>query len=465
MESSRAIQERIDDLRIRGRAIVDAAKAQQRQLSDDELGEFNNITDVLLPEAEKQFASAVAIENKVVALSAEKRLQEKYNAISTALDDQTPSRPRVLPTNGILPGEGASSGNAHFRHSKLKCFTDNQSAFDAGMWMRAVVAKERNREDVRALQHCREHGLSISNTMSEGTGATGGYLVPAQLAASIIEFREKVGVARQVCQVMPMSGDTLSLPKRTSGLTVYAPGEAASITASDAAVSQIELINKKRAVLSQLSQELSDDSLVSVTDFLFTEMAYALALQEDKELINGTGAATTYFGVRGLLNRIGSAGVSTAATGHDTWPELDLADVMACMSLLPERYTRELSWICSRNFYFGVLLRLEAAGGGNTIATLSAGASGNPTFMGYPVRITHQMPVATAAATVCALFGSFSEAVVLGDRGGISLARSDDYGFASDLITLRATSRYDMNVHEPGDSSNAGAYVALKTAS
>ncbi len=77
--------------------------------------------------------------------------------------------------------------------------------------------------------------------------------------------------------------------------------------------------------------------------------------------------------------------------------------------------------------------------------------------MGYPVYLTAQMPTATAAATVCALFGSFSKAVVLGDRAGIRVARSDDYKFLDDKITLKASSRYDFNVYDPGDSTDAGA--------
>ncbi len=63
----------------------------------------------------------------------------------------------------------------------------------------------------------------------------------------------------------------------------------------------------------------------------------------------------------------------------------------------------------------------------------------------------------------CALFGAFNQAVILADRGGIRLQRSDDIKFVEDQIALKAVSRYDMNVHDPGDSSNAGAYVALST--
>ena len=73
------------------------------------------------------------------------------------------------------------------------------------------------------------------------------------------------------------------------------------------------------------------------------------------------------------------------------------------------------------------------------------------------------MPTAKADSSKCALFGSFSQAVILGNRGGIRVASSDDFKFSEDLISLRATSRYDMNVHEPGTSGTAGAYVALST--
>lgn len=466
MESSKALQEQLDALAIEAKAMVEVAKRESRELNADESARFDEITETLVPEVKNKIATAVKREEAILELANQNRRNNKVEELSEILNRPGGARP-VLPVNGKEPAgdDGAEQDRIYVRHSKLKVFSNNRQAFDAGMWLRAVAAKERNREDVKALQHCRNRGLDISNTMTEGTGATGGYVVPAQIAADMIAFRENVGVARRVCRIMPMTADTLTIPKRAGGLTVYAPGEGNSITASDASLSQVELINKKRAVLAQLSQELSDDSLVSITDFLFEEMTYALALQEDKELINGTGAATTYFGVRGLLNKIGAGGVSTAATGHDTWPELDIADVTAAVGLLPERYDRDLSWICSRNFYYTVFARLMVSAGGNAVSELSAGTGGVRQFLGYPVYITSQMPTSTAAATVCALFGSFSQAAVLGDRGGITVSRDDSLGFASDLITLKATSRYDFNVHEPGTASAAGAYVALKTAS
>jgi HK97 family phage major capsid protein len=88
-------------------------------------------------------------------------------------------------------------------------------------------------------------------------------------------------------------------------------------------------------------------------------------------------------------------------------------------------------------------------------------------FLGYPVYFTNQMPTSTAAATVAALFGAYSQAAVIGDRMGITIAQSEHLGFAEDVLAVRATTRYDINVYDSGSATanDVGAYVGLKTAS
>ncbi len=465
MESSKAIQEQIDALAIEAKALIATAKRESRELSTEEAERFDAITKTEIVGLKAKLTTALNREEEVLKLSNENRRNASVAELDEMLNSPTREPRTVLPVNGRLSGE-PQEDRIFVRQAKLKAFKNERDAFDAGMWIRAIAAKEQNKEDVKALQHCqRRNGLFIGNTAYEYSGPQGGYLVPAQISQTIIDVRENVGVARQVCEVMPMSGDTLTVPKRSSGMTVYAPGETNAITTSDKTWKHVELINKKRAVAAYISQELVDDALISIVDNIISEMGYSLALQEDNELINGTGANTTYFGVTGLKSSIGTAGVSTAATGHDTWPELDVHDFAACIGLLPERFNRNPSWICSSNFYNGAMLNVAYSGGGNTIATLTEGARGNRTFLGYPVYVTSQMPLTTAAATVCALFGSFDMGVILGDRMGIRFGRDDSSQFLSDLTTLKATVRYDIKVHQPGDSSNAGAYVALKTAS
>jgi HK97 family phage major capsid protein len=467
VKSVKVLTEERDELAFEAKGIYEAAKRSNRELTEEEDKRFKDITDeksglicnleVKIKEAQEREDAIMAVTKEAIRKTTIEKLDEMTNAST---------RQRVLPTNGVPADDNRDpSGRIFVRSAKLKAFKNERDAFDSGMWLRAVTARMRNEDDKAATLHCQRNGLQIQNTMSEGTGTGGGYLTPAPLSATLIDVRENVGVARQTADIQPMTSDTLTIPKRNGGLTVYAPGEATALTPSDKTFKQVELITKRRGVLSYISQELTDDALINIVDNVVSEMAYALALQEDVEYINGTGAATTYFGVRGLLSSIGTGGVSTAATGHDTWGEIDMADFTAFMGLLPERYTVSPAFICSSNFYHTVMLRLLASAGGNSISTLQSGAGASRQFLGYPVFVTSQMPTTTAVSTKCCLFGAFNMGVILGDRVGIRIARDDSVGFASDYVALKAVSRYDIRVHEAGTASAAGAYVALSTAS
>lgn len=408
--------------------------------------------------------AALAQERKILEQSEIRRGRIMTQSISG--NSPYSNQQLVLPVNGVLP-ENQERPRVAVRVGKLKAFRNEGDAFNAGMFLRAAVAQMYNRHDADAVAHCQRLGWQVTNAGIEGTGASGGYLVPAPIASALIDVRERVGVARRTMNIQPMTADTLSVNRRDGGLTVYYGSEnpSSDMTASDKSWSQIELVAKKRYVVHQISQELVDDALISVVDDAVNEMGYALASKEDAEFINGDGTSS-YGGIMGLKSSLGSAGVSTAATGHDTWGELDIADFTAAIGKLPDKYGRfETAWICSSAFYHTAMLKVLAQAGGNTIVSLQAGAGAAPTFLGAPVYFSEFMPTSTAVSTVCAFYGAFSQAAILGDRMGIRIGRSDEFAFLRDLVTLKATSRYDMNVHAGGDASNSGAYVGLSTAS
>lgn len=463
MKTVKQIEEDIDSLSFEAEGIYESAKRSGRELTSEEAARFDAITDKKSGEIamlSKQLEEARDRELKIKELSEEKRRERSLAEIK-----EVTNRPsRVLPQNGVLPNDQSEQPRVIQRMAKLKAFKNDQTAYECGMWMRAVVGREYNRPDKNAEVFCQSRGLLLTNAGNEGGGTAGGYLVPTPLAQTIIDVREEVGVARRICNIQPMTSDTLSIPRRAGGLTVYYSGEGVTMSTSDKTWGQVELTAKKRHVAHQISQELVDDALISVVDDAVSEMAYALADKEDEEIINGDGSST-YGGVLGLKSAIGAGGVATALTGHDTWPELDMGDFTACMGKLPTKYGRAPVWVCSGNFYWTAMMNVMASAGGNSISSLAMGPNGEPRFMGLPVYFTDKMPKTTAAATVCALFGTFSMGVILGDRTGLRVARSDEYAFLNDMTTLKATSRYDFNIHAPGDATNPGAYVALKTAS
>ena len=120
------------------------------------------------------------------------------------------------------------------------------------------------------------------------------------------------------------------------------------------------------------------------------------------------------------------------------------------------------AFVCSSAFYDSVMARLLNAAGGNTIAALQAGDA-DAQFLGKPVYFTDQMPTATAVSTIHCLYGSFADAVMIGMREGITVATSTERFFETREIGILGQTAYDILVHEGGDASNAGAYVALKT--
>jgi len=104
-------------------------------------------------------------------------------------------------------------------------------------------------------------------------------------------------------KVMPMNSDTLTIPRRASGLTAYYVAEAGSITASDMGWDQVNLVAKKLAVLARYSSEVNEDSILDFANTLADEIAYAFANAEDQAGFNGDGTST-YGGITGVRDKL-----------------------------------------------------------------------------------------------------------------------------------------------------------------
>jgi HK97 family phage major capsid protein len=434
-------------------ALLAVAGEQQRDLSADELVEFNGYS--------------AAIETKRTELEAAEDFESKRRLIAEVRTSQ--SQPVQAPATFSARSAG-NRLNAQHRVAPLRAFkgeAGQRDALDCGYWLRALMARMYRTTDEEAEQRVATRGwgnLLKRGTATEGNPGGGGYLVPTPLSNAIIDIRAEAGISRQVARVIPMTANDLTIPKKLAGTTVYYPGEAGAITPSDQTWGQIGLNAKKRAILSYVSNELRDDAIINIMDDLASQMGQDFAVKEDSEFILGDGTST-YGGEVGLSAAVGAGGVVSAQTGHDTWGELDLADITAAMGALPSKWRAySPAWICSASFYHTALVRLLLASSGNRVADLEGGPNQRPTFSGYPVYFTDLLPTTTAAATIVAFFGAFSQAVIIGDRTGIRIDQSEHAAFENDVTAIRGTTRYDILVHEPGTASVAGAYVALKTA-
>lgn len=424
--------------------LSDRLAAEDRDHTEEELSTQNRLKAELESLGPK-IADEEKIQNQIKALA---------NQPGTTIPVMTPenhqlSAPVQKPDSIVIP-----------RGAKPKHFEDRLSAYKAGQWISATLFRNQ-----KSQLWCKEHGVE-QLAHSEGTNTAGGYLVLPEFETAIINLRETYGTFRRNARVRPMMTDTLSIPRLVSGLTTYFIGEGGTPTDSSKVWDQVKLVAKKLACLSYWSNELGDDSFISIADDLAQEMAYQFALKEDQCGWVGDGTST-YGGMVGATVKINdgnhAGSIYTAASGNTAFSTLDREDFLGCIGKLPRYAHPRAKWYISAAGYAASAGALSYAAGGNDTSNLSGGLT--QTFMGYPVEFVQVMnsTLTTQANTIVALFGDLGLAASMGDRKGLSIAVSDQVNFTSDQMVIRGISRFDINVHDVGDGSTAGPLVALKT--
>ena len=116
-----------------------------------------------------------------------------------------------------------------------------------------------------------EQALAIRNAMSTTTAAEGGYTVPAEIAAMVVDSMKAFGGMRQVAQVISTAGgNSLNYPTSDGTSEVgeivaeNAAATGADITFGTVAVNPYKYSSKKIA----LPVELIQDSAIDVIQFV-----------------------------------------------------------------------------------------------------------------------------------------------------------------------------------------------------
>jgi len=336
----------------------------------------------------------------------------------------------------------------------LKHLKDAETAHGLGQFFLGSMGNKSAQQWVSDRYGAKAHG-EVNNSL-------GGFLVPDELEQAIIDLRAQFGKFRANTRVLNMSRDTLLINRIAGGLTASFVGEGSSISETDASFDQVSLVARKAATLTKYSRELAEDSVVNLGDFLAGEVARAFANAEDEAGFNGDGTSSNG-GIVGLKNAVGSAGQKTGS--GNAYSELTLADFTGTVGLAPEYVFSQGTpkWYMSTQFYHTVVLDLLADAGGNTNLTLAGGVA-VPSLFGYEVVLADVLPKTEANSQICAYFGALELGATMGDRRPTEIAVSEDRFFEADQIGVRGTTRFDINCHDVGDSSTAGAIVALKTA-
>lgn len=108
----------------------------------------------------------------------------------------------------------------------------------------------------------------------------------------------------------------------------------------------------------------------------------------------------------------------------------------------------------------GYASMVRTAGGAQGVDPIT----GKPTFLGHPVFVSAKVAAAPTAGQIAGFFGDFKQGTMIGDRLPFQIVTTDHREFDRDLVTFLGRTRFDVNCHDVGNASNAGAVVALKLA-
>lgn len=342
---------------------------------------------------------------------------------------------------------------ARIKKQRPGIFDSVDDAYEAGQFLMATVGHS----DL-AREWCVENGIMNAHTTSDNT--TGGYTVPETMESTIIRLVEERGVFRANSRVWPMPSGEALIPRRATGFTAEFVGENTAGTTQDLSLDQVKLAAKKLMVLTAITSELSEDTIIAFANLLTTEMALAFADKEDRCGFIGDGTAT-YGGIVGVTNAVAAGSIATAAAAT-AFSALVIGDFETAVGKLPMYPGINPAWYVSSSCYYLSMARLMFAAGGATPADYQAGTG--PMFLGYPVRFTQVFPTTSAvqASANYGCFGDLSMSSTFGTRRGITIASDASLYFAEDALAIRATERFDINVHERGTATAAGPIVSLK---
>lgn len=442
-------------------AISDKAEGENRSLTTEETTAFK-AKMAELESAKERLTRAEALDKESRDLSTPAEPEHETPAPG---DEPADPEPKPAPEKRkvtIIPAHVRSAGTLkHFR-ARNGVSADVQ-AYRFGVFFAAARGVDWAKKRAKELQiELRLH--------SEGDDSKGGVLVPEEFDATIIDLRLQYGVFRRNSKLVPMRGDTKTIPKRTGGLTAYHVGEGDTITESTKTWGRVTLTAKKVTALAKITNELDEDAIISVGDDAMGEMVYAFAVREDADGFYGDGTSA-YGGITGVIPKLtGLSGtvaniaglvVSTGSGYASSYGAIVRGDFHKVKAKLPT-YARLATpvWYMNPSFYYEVAEKIAYDAGGVTAMEVLGGAlTGRPMFLGFPVEFVENMPFSPAINQVVALFGSLPLASKFGDRRGATFAMSDSAlnAFENDEIVIRATERYDIVVHDVGNASGTAA--------
>ncbi len=286
--------------------------------------------------------------------------------------------------------------------------------------------------------------------LSRASNAAGGFTVPTDFEARLIEARRFLGSFETLSNVIVTdSGEPMLIPTTASFGSAAWLGENGAFTPSDDAFGQVTLNAFKAASKVIVSEELLQDSAFDLESYLARQFGIRYRLLEETAYINGDGTGKP----QGILPNITSI---TAAAGAGNVTTFNYTALVTLLFTVPAQYRQNASFVVSDTAARGLYLMLDSSN--RPIWNVDVRSGGGNMLLGYPVYVHPDMP-ATGAGNKSVMFGDWEIAYTIRRVRGIGIQRQNELHSDNGQIGFRGWERVDGRV-VLSDAARAMAHAA-----
>jgi HK97 family phage major capsid protein len=354
------------------RELIDAAKKEERNLTEEEAKKFDELEDEIK-----------ALDEKIETVKAQDEREQKLAQREKELGD--PAQHQFRPA-GAIPGETGKEKLDNGGFKNIGEFIDAIRFGDSEGRLNSVKKDDNGAYEVPDAFKGKLLAR-IRNEWTMGTGSEGGFAVPEQYQQGILMMSPGVEIIRQRATVIP-AGDPpdgkITIPAFHQGadgvwggVEVYWTEEGGEKKETEGKLRDVSLEPHEVSALTVVTDKLLRNWQAANTFITFL-LRGAMMATEDQVFIKGNGVGKPI----GVIN-----GKGAMAVNRDTANEIKYIDVVKMLAKLPPESQSNAMWIANQSAMPQLMTLQDAAG--NYIFIRGDATRGIPdTLAGIPIRFT-----------------------------------------------------------------------------
>lgn len=277
-----------------------------------------------------------------------------------------------------------------------------------------------------------KNSYDVQNALKIGTDSEGGYLVPDEFEATLIEALLEEDIFRTLANIISTSSGDRKIPVVATKGTASWVEEEAVIPESDDSFGQVSLGAHKLATIIKVSEELLNDSIFNLPAYIAKEFGRRIGTKEEEAFFIGDGSGKP----TGIFHHTGGGevGVTTA-----TATAIKFDEIIDLYYSLKSPYRKNAVFVT--NDATVKEIRKLKDGNGQYLWQPSLRMGEPDTILNKPVKTSFYVPTIEAGAKTIA-FGDFSY-YWIADRQGRSFQRLNELFAVTGQVGFKATQRVD----------------------